>query len=103
MFQPFLKGVDAVRLANAKLQPDAGSAALKLMDCLFSTSEMVNCNPSGVTRSKDETRQRTIRPLDHQKMRYIDGTIPSCICLNCIAIFSVISSNSPREMGCYYG
>ena len=34
---------------------------------------MVNGNPSGVTRSKDESRQKTIRPLDGQKMRYIDG------------------------------
>ena len=73
--QHFLKGVDEVRLANAKLQSDAGSAALKLMDCVFSTAEMVNGNPSGVTRSKDETRQKTIRPLDAQKMRYIDGMI----------------------------
>lgn len=60
-------------MANAQLQHDAGSAALKLMDCLFTASEMVNGNPSGVTRSKDETRQKTIRPLDSQKMRYIDG------------------------------
>ena len=72
LIQPFLKGIDAVRLANAKLQPDAGSAALKLMDCLFSTTEMVNGNLSGVTRSKDETRQRTICALDPQKMRCID-------------------------------
>ena len=75
LVQPFLKGVDAVRLANAKLQPDTGTAELKLMDCVFSTSEMVNGNPSGVTRSKDQIRQRTIRPLDAQKMRYIDGMI----------------------------
>ena len=69
--QSFLKGVDPVRLANAKLQSDANSAALQLVDCVFSTEELVNANPSGVTRSKDETRQRTIRPLDGAKMRYI--------------------------------
>lgn len=60
-----------MRLANAKLQSDPGSAALKLMDCIFSTKEMVNGNPSGVTRS---TRQRTIQALDPEKMRFIDGT-----------------------------
>ena len=80
LVQPFLKGVDAVRLANAKLQPDAGSTALKLMDCMFSTAKMVNGNPSGVTRSKDEARQRTIRALDPQKMRYIDGMLTTITC-----------------------
>lgn len=75
MVQPFLKGVVGVRLANSKLQPDAGNAALKLMDCVFSVEELVNGNPSGDTRSKDETRQKTIRPLDAQKMRYTDGMI----------------------------
>ena len=74
-----MKGVDPVRLANAKLQPDASSAALKLMGCVFSTEKMVNSNPSGVTRSKDETRQRTIRPLDSAKMRYIDSMLNSLI------------------------
>ena len=72
MLQQFLKGVDQVRLQNAKLQSDASSAALKLMDCLFSTEEMVNSNPSGVTRSKDPARQRSIKQLAPEKMRYID-------------------------------
>ena len=76
--RPFLKGVDPVRLANAKLQKDAGNVALKLMDCIFSTKEMVNGNPSGVTRSKDPTRQKTIQALDPEKMTYIDGTFPVC-------------------------
>jgi hypothetical protein len=71
----FLKGVDQVRLQNAKLQSDAGGAALKLMDCLFSTEEMVNGNPSGVTRSKDAARQKTIKRLDPEKMRYIDSIL----------------------------
>lgn len=32
--------VDKLRLTNAKLQPDAGKAAQKLMDVLFTTEEM---------------------------------------------------------------
>lgn len=73
LLHDFLKGIDNVKLANAKLQSDPGTAALKLMDCVFTTSEMVNSNPSGVTKSKDPTRQRTIKPLNPRKMKYIDG------------------------------
>ena len=82
--------MDQVRLQNAKLQSDAGTAALKLMDCLFSTEEMVNGNPSGVTRSKDPARQKTIKRLNPEKMRYIDSKsnwtlqfnaiLPLCFC-----------------------
>ena len=68
-FQEFLNGVDPLKLVNAKLQGDPGSAALKLMDCLFSIEEMVNANPSRVTKSKDPVRKRTIRTLDASKMR----------------------------------
>ena len=75
MIQDFLKSVDLVKLANAKLQSDPGMAALKLMDCVFSTEEMVNSNPSGVTKSKDVARQKNIRPLDPIKMKYIDGVL----------------------------
>ena len=71
--QDFVKDVDPVKLAHAKLQPDAGNAALKLMNCVFTTEELVNGNPSGITKSKDPTRQRTIRPLDGAKMKYING------------------------------
>ena len=71
--QSVLKGVDPVKLANAKLQSDPGTAALKLMDCVFTTEEMVNSNPSGITKSKDPTRQKTIKRLDPTKMQYIDG------------------------------
>jgi hypothetical protein len=60
----FLKGVDQVKIENAKLQANPGTAALKLMDCIFTTAELVNSNLSGVTKSKDTARQRTIRPLD---------------------------------------
>ena len=38
--------VDSLKLATAKLQPDAASAALRLMDCLFSPEKMVNSKPS---------------------------------------------------------
>ena len=58
-----------------KLQADRGAAALKLMDCIFSTEEMVNGNPSGVTRSNDATRQKTIHPLHPEEMRFIDGMV----------------------------
>ena len=45
--QEYVRDIDQLKLANAKLQKDAGSAALKLMDCVFTTAEMVNGNPSG--------------------------------------------------------
>ena len=50
--------VDSLKLATAKLQPDAASAALRLMDC-FSPEEMMNSNPSGVSKRKDATRIAT--------------------------------------------
>ena len=90
--------MDQVRLQNAKLQSDAGGAALKLMDCLFSTEELVNGNPSGVTHSKDAARQKTIKRLDPEKMRYINsklkdiGTIANAIL--------PLLRYSTREMGC---
>ena len=67
LLQEFLKGVDQVKLANAKLQNDPGTAALKLMDCVFTTAELVNSIPSGVTKSKDPACQKTIQPLDSKK------------------------------------
>ena len=73
MLQDFLCGVDKLKLANAKLQSDPASAALKLMDAVFTTEEKVNANPSGVTKSKDPVRKRTIRTLDPDKMQYING------------------------------
>ena len=62
-----------MKLVNAKLQTDSGSAALKLMDCVFTMAEMVNGNPSGITRLRDAIRQKMIRTLDPMKMKYIDG------------------------------
>ena len=67
--------VDRLRLANAKLQPDPGSAALKLMDCLFTAEEMVNGNPSGNTKSNDPIRKASIVPLDSHRMQYLYGKI----------------------------
>ena len=54
--------MNQVKLANAKLQKEPGIATLKLMDCVFTMSEMVNGNPSGVAKSNDPVRQRTIQP-----------------------------------------
>ena len=85
-FQDFLKGADPVKLANAKLQSDPGSAALKLMDCVFTIKELVNGNPSGVTKSKDSARQKTIRPLNAAKMKYIDGMCSYNTTKHCYAV-----------------
>ena len=47
--------------------------ALKLMACLFTKDELVNGNPSGESKSKDERRQKTIKKLDSTVLRYIEG------------------------------
>ena len=65
--------VDPLKLANAKLQKDASSCGLKLLDCLFTTEELGNCNPSGNTKSNDPARKATISPLDPVRMKYIYG------------------------------
>ena len=67
------KEVDPLRLAAAKLQPDAASCALRLLDCLFHAEELVNGNPSGFTNSKDPDRLTTIQKLDQVRMKYIYG------------------------------
>lgn len=74
LYSVYLQDLDPLRLAKAKLCASAEAAALKLMDCVFSTEELVNGNPSGKTKSHDSSRQQTIRMLDPAKMRYIDGT-----------------------------
>lgn len=71
--------VDQLRLANAKLQSDPGAAALKLMDTLFTTEEMVNGNPSGNTKSQDPVRRASITPLDPFRMKYIFGKFKLCV------------------------
>ena len=63
--------MDELRLANAKLMPDAHQAALKKLDCLFTVEELVNGNPSGNTKSQNPDRISTIKPLHGQKMQYI--------------------------------
>ena len=56
-----MNSIDKLKLANAQLQTDPNTAALKLMDCVFTIEEMVNGNPSGVTKPKDPDRE----PYDH--------------------------------------
>lgn len=46
--------------------------ALKLMGCIFTSKELVNGNLSDHTKSKDVARQKTIKPLDKEKMKYIE-------------------------------
>ena len=53
--------------------PEAPQAALKMMDCLFTTEELLNGNPSGRTKSSDPNRRATIRVLDPAKIKYING------------------------------
>lgn len=67
--------VDRLRLANAKLQSDPGASALKLMDALFTTEEMVNGNPSGNTKSLNPVRRASITLLDPLRMKYIFGKV----------------------------
>ena len=43
------------------------SVALKLMNVIFTSEELVNGNLSGKTNSKDEARQSTIVPLNDKK------------------------------------
>ena len=55
------------------MHKDPGKCALQLMDCLFTTKELVNGNPSGQTNSKDDTRKSNIKKLDPNKIKYIHG------------------------------
>ena len=64
--------IDMMKLQHAKLQSDYAKCALQLMSVLFTAEEMVNGNPSGIN-SKDETRRRTIKPLDASRIQYIKG------------------------------
>lgn len=58
------------KVVNTKLPSSPVSAALKMMDSLFSTEELVNGNPSGITKSKDSTRRATVQPMDPERMKY---------------------------------
>ena len=65
--------VDPLKLQSAKLHRKPGKCALQMLDCLFSTDELVNGNPSGLTNSKDEARRKTIKQLDPERIKYICG------------------------------
>lgn len=87
-FQEFV--CDPLKLAKAKLSNKPETAALKLMDCFFSTEEMVNCNPSGVTKSRDVMRQKTIKMLEPSKMKCIDGMLVFiCVSGHCVFLACV--------------
>lgn len=66
--------VDMLKVVNAKLQSNPVSAALKMMDSPFSTEELVNGNPSGITKSRDSIRRATVQALDPGRIKYIFGT-----------------------------
>ena len=53
--------VNRLKLANALVQPTPSAMALKLMICLFSKEELVNGNPSGISKSKNERRQKQFK------------------------------------------
>ena len=65
--------VNKLKLANAPIQKDAPSMGLKLMGCLFSDKDLVNRNPSGLTKSKNEHRVQSIQRLDSTRMSYIES------------------------------
>ena len=63
--------MDQLKLTKVKLQSDPGSSALEKMDYLFTTEELVNGNPFGVTMSKDANRKVTVQVLDTEQMKFI--------------------------------
>ena len=65
--------VNRLKLATAKLQNDPAKCALQLVAVLFTAEELVNRNPSGFTNSKDEARRQSIKKLDPERMKYING------------------------------
>lgn len=67
--------VDRLKLQSAKLQCDPSKCGLQLLGCLFSPEELVNGNPSGITNSKDEMRQKSIKKLDPLRITYIHDYI----------------------------
>ena len=71
--------VDSIKLQAAKLNPEPAKSALQLMGCLFTATEMVNGNPSGVTNSKYEGRKAAIRKFDPNRMKYIHGELQMAI------------------------
>ena len=72
--------VDNLKYQSAILHKDVGKCALQLLDCLFDTTELVNGNPSGQTKSKDPNRQKSIRKLDPERINYICGECLAKLC-----------------------
>ena len=93
---------DPIRLAHAKLQEDAKSCALKLMTCLFTTSELVNGNPSGNTNSKDESRKDTIVALNPAKLKYIYGMWISLLYHILSCKFDILVQNVSQSIYCIH-
>ena len=58
--------VDRLKLATALIQPTPVAMALKLMSCLFTTEELVNGNPSGLSKFNN---------ADTRVVRYIEGKL----------------------------
>ena len=65
--------MDQLKFTNAKLQSDPDLCVLKMIDCLFSMEELVNGNPSGVTKSQDVNRKATVEVLDPEWMKVTWG------------------------------
>ena len=82
--------IDDIKLQQAKLHPDPAKCALQMMAVLFTTKEMVNGNPSGLTNSKDENRRKTIQKLDANRMKYIIGIYYSLYFILCIYMMILI-------------
>ena len=79
MLTVFGHKVDALKLSQAKQYDVPEKAALKLLACLFSPEELVNGNLTGVTNSKDEVRQKTIKKLNIQRVEYLKGRYSNII------------------------
>ena len=69
------KPIDKLKLQAAKLHKDPAKCGLALMSCLFTAQELVNGNPTGTTRSTDETRIQNIQQLDPKRMSYIQSNV----------------------------
>ena len=65
--------MDRLKLATALVQPTPVSMALKLMSCIFTKKELINGNPSGISKSSDQQRRSTIQKLDTGLLRYVEG------------------------------
>ena len=78
------RDVENLKYQSAILHKSPGKCALQLLDCLFSTKELVNGNPNGQTRSKEEGRKNNITQLDPIRIQYICGE--HCYSISCSCI-----------------